>query len=316
MEQPSIRLEMNDEILKFLKGEFESSELNRLPESYGGGKIFATPLIGVAQAGDPIFQRYKEIIGPEHLTPLEMWLACGQDYNRVSSLSTISIVFPFDKQIRNESINPIESRRMIIPPEIYTIARNFGNEFKRATILKTIKFLNEKGYDATSGMLSDAYTIVLKGKFYTTWSERYIAMASGLGTLGLHEGLITELGSNIRLGSIITNAPLKFTPRKTQEPHANCLYFAKGTCKECAEKCPVNAITEKGYNKIKCNKYRMKIARKIIPPLRSKLKMETRRVNWKLKQDISIVGCELCQFGVKCTDNNPMASHHVDFFSF
>jgi epoxyqueuosine reductase len=316
MEQPqSTRLEMNDELIKFLIREFETSELNRLPESYGGGKIFAPPLIGVAQAGDPIFQKFKETLGPEHLTPLEMWLACGQDYNSVSNLSTISIIFPFDKKIRDEGINPIDSRRMRKPAEIYTIARNFGNEFKWVCILKTIKMLNEKGYDATSGMLSDAYTIVLKGKFYTTWSERYIAFASGLGTLGLHEGLITELGCNIRLGSIITNAPLKITPRKTQEPYANCLYYAKGTCKECAEKCPVNAITEKGYNKIKCNKYRMKLARKIIPSIRSSLKTETRRVNWKLKQDISIVGCELCQFGVQCTEKNPMASHHVDFFS-
>ena len=53
MEQPqSTRLEMNDDILKFLKREFDTSELNRLPESYGGGKIFSLPLIGVAQAGD------------------------------------------------------------------------------------------------------------------------------------------------------------------------------------------------------------------------------------------------------------------------
>lgn len=116
---------MNDEILQFLKREFETSELNRLPEAYGGGKIFASPLIGVAQAGDPIFQKYKEIIGPEHLTPLEMWLACGQDYNSVSNLSTISIIFPFDKKIRDESINPIDSRRMRKPAEIYTIARNY-----------------------------------------------------------------------------------------------------------------------------------------------------------------------------------------------
>ena len=252
MEQPqSIRFEMNDEILNFLEREFETSELNRLPETYGGGKIFAPPLIGVAQAGDPIFQKYKEIIGPEHLTPLEMWLASGQDYNSVSNLSTISIIFPFDEKIRNESINPIESHRLRKPSEIYTVARNFGNEFKRTCILNTIKMLNDKGYNATSGMFSDAYTIVLKGKFYTTWSERYIAIASGLGTLGLHEGLISELGCNIRLGSIITNAPLKITPRKTQEPYANCLYYAKGTCKECTDKCPVNAITEKGYNKIK-----------------------------------------------------------------
>ena len=64
--------------MEFLKGKFESSELNRLPEKYGSGKIFSQPLIGVAQGTDPIFFKYKEIVGSEHYTPLEMWLASGQ----------------------------------------------------------------------------------------------------------------------------------------------------------------------------------------------------------------------------------------------
>jgi hypothetical protein len=52
------------------------------------------------------------------------------------------------------------------------VARNYGNIFKLDIIEKVINFFNEKGYNAASGILSDAYTIVMKGKFYTTWSER------------------------------------------------------------------------------------------------------------------------------------------------
>ena len=312
MEQAGLSL--NDEVLRFLEEEFEINDLNYLPEEYGGGKIFEKPLIGVAAATDPIFQKYKESLGSEHLTPLEMWLACDQDYVSVSELCTISVVFPFTQTIRMKSINHVKLRRITIPAEIYMVARNFGNIFKLDIIEKLIYFFTEKGFDAASGMLSDAYSIVMKGKFYTTWSERYIAFAAGLGTLGLHEGLITEAGSNIRLGSIITNAPLEITPRRSDEPYANCLYFAKGTCKECADRCPINAITDKGYNKIKCNKYRMKIARKTIPRLKSHLKSEMRRVNWKLNEESYIVGCEMCQFGVKCTDKNPMAREYLDFF--
>ena len=312
MEQAGLSL--NDEVLRFLEEEFEINDLNYLPEEYGGGKIFEKPLIGVAAATDPIFQKYKESLGSEHLTPLEMWLACDQDYVSVSELCIISVVFPFTQTIRMKSINHVKLRRITIPAEIYMVARNFGNIFKLDIIEKLIYFFTEKGFDAASGMLSDAYSIVMKGKFYTTWSERYIAFAAGLGTLGLHEGLITEAGSNIRLGSIITNAPLEITPRRSDEPYANCLYFAKGTCKECADRCPINAITDKGYNKIKCNKYRMKIARKTIPRLKSHLKSEMRRVNWKLNEESYIVGCEMCQFGVKCTDKNPMAREYLDFF--
>lgn len=305
---------LNNELLNFVKEEFKSNILNLLPEEYGGGKIFSAPLIGVAKADDPIFQKYKELLGSEHLNPLEMWLANDQDYISSSELSVVSIVFPFIDKIRKAGNNPIEVPHITLPAEIYTIARNYGNEFKRELIKEVIDFFKSEGYHATSGLFSDAYSIVMKKQFYTTWSERYVAFAAGLGSLGLHEGLITNVGCNVRLGSIITDAPLEVTPRKSNEPHANCLYFAKGLCKECAKKCPVNAITEKGFNKIKCNKYRMKVARKIIPHYSSILKSEARKINWKLNENTYIVGCELCQFGVECTDKNPMRVEYMDYF--
>ena len=39
---------MNELVIDFLKAHFAESKLNRLPESYGGVKIFSKPLIGVA----------------------------------------------------------------------------------------------------------------------------------------------------------------------------------------------------------------------------------------------------------------------------
>jgi len=309
----SLGLEIKDELLRFLEKEFESSKLNLLPEKYKGGKIFSHPLIGIAQGNDPIFQKFKEIVGPEHLTPLEMWVGSGQDQLSASDLYVVSIVFPFTDKIRRESNNPIVLPRITLPAETYSVARNYGNVFKRDIMKQTINFFKEKGYNAVSGMSCDAYSVVLKGKFYSTWSERYIAFAAGLGTFGLHEGLITEVGCNIRLASVVTNAPIKISRRKSDEPYSNCLYYAKGTCKECAKKCPANAITEKGHNKTKCNKYRWKVARKMIPRLGSILKPDSRRINWKLKEDIFLVGCEFCQFGVQCTDKNPMVSDYLDF---
>ncbi|MFW9951295.1 MAG: hypothetical protein ACFFKA_14340, partial [Candidatus Thorarchaeota archaeon] len=205
----SIRTKLNNELIDFLKQEFNNNKLNLLPETYGTEKIFSSPLMGIARGDDPIFQKYKEILGAEHLNPLEMWLANDQDYISSSELSVISIVFPFTDQIRKEGNKPIMLPKLTLPAEIYTIARNFGNEFKSALAKKTIQFFERKGYKATSGLLSNAYSIIMKKKFYTTWSERYIAFAAGLGTLGLHEGLITNVGCNIRLASVITNAPLE-----------------------------------------------------------------------------------------------------------
>ncbi|MFX1497532.1 MAG: hypothetical protein ACFFBH_08400 [Promethearchaeota archaeon] len=305
---------MNEILLEFLKTKFEESNLNHLPEKFGNGNIFSHPLVGVARGDDSIFFKFKEIVGPEHLTPLEMWLASGEKQIPISNLNIVSIIFPFEDMIRNEASNPISLPKIILPAEIYSVARNFGKDFRNYIIEQTIDFFKSQGYNAISGKLSEAYTLIAKKNFYSTWSENHIAFAAGLGTFGLHEGIITEAGCNVRLASVITNAPLQVTLRKSDELYANCLYYAKATCRECAKKCPANAITEKGYDATKCNKYRNKVAREMVPRLKSILKSYTRRVNWKFKAHNFPVGCELCQFGVQCTDKNPMASHYLDWY--
>ena len=88
------------ELKEFLIEFFASSELNRLHENYGGGRIFSDPLIGVAGGDDYIYQKYKEVVGPEHFTPLEFWLAEEQKTRPASKLRIISIAFPFVDKIR------------------------------------------------------------------------------------------------------------------------------------------------------------------------------------------------------------------------
>jgi len=299
---------MNEQLLHFLEDNFATSELNRLPEKYGGGRIFSSPLIGVAAGDDPIFLKFKEVVGPEHFTPLEMWDECGQEELPANQLRIVSIVFPYVKKIRDESKNIIQLPRVTLPAEIYSIGRNYANEFKAYILKQCIKFFQEKGFMAAAGMLSEAFTIIVKGTFYSTWSERHAAFATGLGTFSLHEGFITEVGCNVRLASVITNAPLELTPRKYTDPYSNCLYFTKGTCKTCIVKCPANAITENGHDKTKCYNYGQKIARKMKIRLGSLPKPHSRRVNGKLRPPSYPVGCAFCQFGVPCMDKNPTSN--------
>jgi len=280
--------------------------LNKLPEKYGGEIIFSSPKIGVAGGDDSIFQRFKEVVGHEHYTPLELWRECKQNKISPSKLRIVSIVFPYATKIREESIkNQIILPRMKLPAYIYSIARNYANEFKRYIMNQTIDFFEKRGFNALAGILNNTYTTIIKGRFYSTWSERHIAFAAGLGTFSLHEGLITEVGCNIRLASVITNAPLEITLRKSDEPYANCLYYSKNMCKECISKCPAHAITEQGHDKLKCSIYQSKIAIKIIPQLKSFLKPFSRRINWNDRQDTYPVGCAFCQFGVPCMDKIP-----------
>ena len=68
--------------------------MNALPKTFGGGRIFNAPVIGVSQGDDPIFSRYKEIIDPDHLTPSELWLKEGlpEKQNFPSNLKILSII--------------------------------------------------------------------------------------------------------------------------------------------------------------------------------------------------------------------------------
>ncbi|MFX1278468.1 MAG: hypothetical protein ACFFA3_03575 [Promethearchaeota archaeon] len=289
---------MIDIVLEFLIDLFSKNKLNRLPESYGGDRIFSNPIIGVAQGDDSIFKKYKEIISPKHLTPEEVWKAAKLSNIEDSNLRILSIVCPFSNQIRSESI-----KARIMPAEIYSIGRNYANEFKIEVMKQTIEFFRKQGFRATAGMLSDKF-IIYPG-FFSSWSERHIAFAAGLGTFSLHEGLISEVGCNIRLCSVITDAPLRVTSRRSDDPYANCLYYTNGTCRECEKKCPADAINENGHDKKKCRIYGRKIEAEMTKRLAPILKPHLRRIQGKMVQSYP-VGCAFCQFGVPCMDKNPI----------
>lgn len=298
---------MNTKIQKFMEALFADSSLNRLPGAYGGGRIFDTPVVGVAKGDDPIFEKFKQFVGPEHMTPLEMWLAAGLDGDgmRPDRLRLVSIVFPYVRRIRQASKTARE-----FPAEIYCVGRNFANAFMTDVLHQTVGFFRQNGFDALAAMLSPAFEIIVKQdpiRIYSKWSERHIAFAAGLGTFSLHEGLITDIGCNIRLASVITDAPLEATARQSDAPYANCLFYAGKKCAKCAEKCPAGAITEQGHDKLKCYLYGRRIEKEMNDRVGRILKPH-RRVIGGQEQISHPVGCAFCQFDVPCMDRNPVRS--------
>jgi epoxyqueuosine reductase len=297
---------MNEKAHQFLTDLFLTSELNRLPEPFGGDRIFDPPLIGVSQGDDPIFTKYKEVVAPEHLTPLEMWKASGmaERGDTADRLRILSIVFPYVKRIREES-----KTATIMPADIYCLGRNYANEFMKDVLRRTMTFFQDRGFMAVAGMLSPAFQLRLQEKppqFYSLWSERHMAFAAGLGTFSLHEGLITEAGCNIRVTSVITDAPLTVTPRKSDEPYGNCLFYAKGECRKCEKRCPGGAITANGHDKVKCREYGVIVSKEMNRKFRPLLKPHERNVQGTVIVSYP-VGCAFCQFNVPCMDKNPMA---------
>lgn len=297
---------MNKQIQRFLKEAFDSNELNRLPAAYGGGPIFDMPLIGVSRGDDPIFKKFKEVAAPEHLTPGEMWTAGnlngGNEFP--DDLRIMSVVFPYVSKIREESK---AARKM--PADIYSVGRNYANAFIKDVQLETVGFFQSQGFQALAPSLSRAFRIIVTRdpiRRYSVWSERHIAFAAGLGTFSLHEGLITEVGCNIRLASIITDAPLDVTPRANDDPTANCLYYSQGTCKECVDRCPGDALGDDGHDKVKCRNYLKTIEKVMVKRLGPVLKSTERIIDGE-KEIVYSVGCAFCQFGVPCMDRNPVA---------
>jgi epoxyqueuosine reductase QueG len=302
---------LNRDVKQFIEGLFAVNKLNRLPEQYGGGRIFDTPLIGVSGGDDPIFLKFKEVVGPKHLTPAEMWVQSGlpEDNHHPGHLRILSIIFPYVDQIRKESKKAKE-----MPAEIYSVGRNFANAFMDDVLEKTVAFFQDKGFKATSGMRSPAFQIIFNKNpmgIYSVWSERHMAFAAGLGTFSLHEGFISEIGCNIRITSIITDAPLDVTPRKSDEPYANCLFYAKGKCKKCAARCPGDAISEEGHDKLKCYLYGQVVAKEMTNRLEGLLKPYLRNINGEKKWSYP-VGCGFCQFDVPCMATNPFDNKPAD----
>jgi len=261
-------------IAKFVEG----SPANR--RKVDRGKYWETPLVGFASGNDPLFKQYKKIIGDFHFTPQEIFqLTFGGKLS--NELSVISWVLPAAEDIRKS--NRKETK---YPSLIWAHARNFGEQLNVKLRDHVVSVLKKKGYKAVAPMNSPFWKWLQSTGvgIASNWSERHAAYACGLGAFGLSDGLITPRGKAMRLGSVVTDLPLK--PSEKIYPHhrANCLYYFDKSCKACALRCPAGAITEKGHDKYKCYEY-------------------SRNVVLKDKKDeygVQIAGCGLCQTKVPC----------------
>ena len=130
-----------------------------------------------------------------------------------------------------------------------------------------------------------------KYSYASTWSERHAAYASGLGTFGLCDGLITPVGKAMRTGSVIAKVGIDPTQRPYTDHQEYCLFYSKGICGKCIPRCPVDALSENGHDKIVCRAY-----------LKPKTE-EYVKENYKFDG----YGCGLCQTKVPCESKIPLA---------
>jgi len=244
-------------------------------------------LVGFASGSDSIWQQYKEYIGAFHWTPWEVFNQhCPQESASAEELTVISWVLPQRKLVRKAN-----RRAKKYPAEEWARIRIYGEEFNAALRNHVAKSLEQAGHAAIAPMLVSNWTIVNSQRFSyaSSWSERHVAHAAGLGTFGLCDGLITAKGKAMRVGSVVAKISIEPTPRPYSDHRAYCLFFDNGTCGKCIDRCPVRAITEAGHDKEKCRQH---LARS--------------REYVKKTYKFEGYGCGLCQVGVPCEAGIPV----------
>ncbi len=250
-------------------------------------KAFGDPLIGFSSGDDPLYKFFKKDIGSFYWEPIEIFSRTFPELKvRPDQLTIISWILPLANKVKSDN-----KKRTVYPSERWARVRVYGEEANdklRRCMIKTIKDL---GYEAVAPVLSPFWKWKKSNHygFSSPWSERHAAYVSGLGTFGLCDALITPSGKAMRCGSVIANMKILPTKRPYKDFHAYCLFFSKQVCGKCIHRCPTAAITEKGHNKAKCEKYLQRTKQYI-----------------KSNFGLEIYSCGLCQTGVPCESKIPV----------
>jgi len=289
LRDPDILLN-EDWFIRTIKDKIANHPDNQMEYPYLGERIFEEPLIGFVRGNDPIFERFKEVIGTHHFTPWEIlrWQAenNGVKPPEPEDISVVSFVMPFTQKTMQDNSAAIEWTS-----ERWAQTRLLGEIFSQTFVREIVTDLMEHGILSISPDVTPMFNKKRYPKvgWASPWSHRHIAYAAGLGTFGMHDFLITEKGVAHRLGSFLVNLKLVPNRWRSADIHANCLHYQGGQCLKCAKRCPAAAITaEHAHDKETCYQ---KVA--------DSLKYCNKHYH------IFIYGCGLCATGVPCAFEIP-----------
>lgn len=228
-----------DEVVSYLNGLITNDFRNALPEG-DNHPIWELPLVGVAAADDPLFDRFQdpEVVGPQHRLPQE-WLPGAQ--------SIVSVFLPFSEHIFRSYKK--DSRYSAIE---FSSGKWNSSKFLNVVRRGLSRFFEQHGGQANAPNIDPRYD---SDGWLPFWSERHVAFAAGVGTFGLQQALITERGAYGRVCSVITTLKLTPTVRPYTEAYSYCLYAFDGSCRACVERCPTGAVNEAGKVVELCSKH-------------------------------------------------------------
>lgn len=273
--------------LKSLMDDFLDRSPRNTLQDEANEKAFEACLLGFSKGDDPLYEAYKDVVGPFHWTPLEIFTkAFPESGAKAEELTIISWILP-----QREATKSDNRKETAYPSERWARARIFGEQVNAELRKEVVSALQGKGYEAVAPQLFPDWSIKPTEKYViaSTWSERHAAHASGLGTFGLCDGLITPLGKAMRVGSVVARIQIPPTPRPYKDHQEYCLFFSQAICGECIPRCPVGALSKKGHDKEKCRKFLKPVTEEYV----------------KSQYGFDGYGCGLCQTNVPCESKIP-----------
>lgn len=237
------------------------AEVNNCQSDWG------PPLIGFAQADDPLFCKLKHLVSPSHALPQDL----------LAQARTVMVYYlPLIPDI------PRGNRQGQLASPQWSLAYAETNQLIMDINQIVRQELKKYGYNST--LLPPTHNFD-KEKLISDWSHRHVAYIAGLGTFGINNMLITERGCTGRLGSIIMDIELPPTPRPDYE---YCLYKYDGSCQLCVERCPHQALTLDHFDRHRC--YDILLYNDSLYP-----------------EAITVDACGKCCVGLPCSFINPAA---------
>lgn len=261
---------MEDLIRKGIISFITDNPANQLPESES--PYLDEPLVGFTSAADSIFSDYKRIIGPFHLLPTELL---------PEAATVITWVLPINIAVRASN-----RKQTDFPSREWALTRTHGEAVNAALRRHVVAWLEGMGHKAVAPQYSPLWQEFgdTPVGIASSWSERHVAYAAGLGTFSLSDGFITSRGIAHRCGSVITSLQLAPSGRTAISHLHNCLYYRNGSCGACIARCPVDAISFEGHDKYRCREF-------VYGTVPQKLSAE---------YGVAQLGCGLCQTKVPC----------------
>lgn len=197
--------------------------------------LYETPITAYGAADDPLFEtlRAPHVVG-EHMFMSKDWLP--------GAVTVVSLFFPFTERVRTTNAEDFQW-----PSREWTIARVEGQQWIGRYMETLRDTLNARGMRALVPILDERFWAE-NDRYTSNWSERHVGYVCGMGTFGLHKGLISRRGTAGRYSSMIVDAAWETTERDYEAYDAYC-----SKCGVCIPHCPPRAISlEKGKDHPKC----------------------------------------------------------------